>query len=341
MSGSIGEPGSLGNYAEVGESDVPSFLNQRVGRFLPKSNLNRGFLKYLLQSKLFTEPLLIDVTGTAQFNISPGQVGNIRAPLPDGTTQERIAAFLDRETAKIDRLMEVRRKQVERLQEQRTAVIHHAVTKGLDPNAKMKPSGVDWLGDVPEHWEVKAIKWALRSRASSNAAIKNTASDCEEDGLFPAFSASGQDVWLPVAMFDVPGIVLSAVGARCGKTFRADGKWAVVANTHLLFARTGQDRDFWWHVTNLENWWETSGSAQPFVQVARTLNRKWPHPPLTEQLGIVAHIDRETAKLDTLAAKYRRELELLAEYRASLISHAVTGKIDVRGLVPSVTEGSP
>ena len=162
---------------------------------------------------------------------------------------------------------------------------------GLGPYAAMKDSGVPWLGDVPGHCEVMPPKRVLQSRSAGVAPIKNTASAEPREGYVPAFSASGQDVWLRTPMFRGQGLVLSAVGARCGKTFRADGAWAVVANTHVLLVRSGHVRDYWWYVTNEEGWWERAGAAQPFVQVSKTLDRPWAVPPLPEQAAIVRFLD--------------------------------------------------
>jgi type I restriction enzyme S subunit len=101
---------------------------------------------------------------------------------------------------------------------------------------KHKPSGVEWLGDVPEHWELAPAKWYVSS-ASGGTSIKGHCANEPAEGLYPGFSASGQDLWLESYDFDIPGIVLSAVGARCGKTFKADGAWGVVANTHCIFPK--------------------------------------------------------------------------------------------------------
>jgi len=188
---------------------------------------------------------------------------------------------------------------------------------------KYKASGVEWLGDVPEHWNVAPAKRRLRSASGGNS-IKGQCADESAEGLFPGFSASGQDIWLEAFDFDVSGIVLSAVGARCGKTFKADGEWGVVANTHCLFPTQESDRDFIWYLTNQEDWWEKGGSAQPFVKVNETLARKWIFPPLAEQTAIAGFLDRETGKIDELVAEQRRLIELLKEKRQAVISHAVT-----------------
>ncbi len=188
---------------------------------------------------------------------------------------------------------------------------------------KYKPSGVEWLGDVPEGWEVAPAKYWIKS-ASGGTSIKGQCANEAVENLYPGFSASGQDIWLETYDFNIPGVVLSAVGARCGKTFKADGSWGVVANTHCLFPTKESDRDFIWYLTNQEDWWEKGGSAQPFVKVSDTLARKSVFPPLPEQTAIAAFLDRETAKIDELVAEQRLLMELLKEKRQAVISHAVT-----------------
>lgn len=188
---------------------------------------------------------------------------------------------------------------------------------------KYKPSGVEWLGDVPEGWVVCAPKRRIKS-AAGGTLIKGMCSDEYSEGLFPGFSASGQNVWLEEYAYDCPAIVLSAVGARCGKAFKADGQWGVVANTHCLFPLPNSDRDYLWYLTNQEDWWEKGGSAQPFVKVSETMARPWVFPPLPEQTAIAEFLDRETGKIDGLVAEQRRLMELLKEKRQAVISHAVT-----------------
>jgi type I restriction enzyme S subunit len=186
-----------------------------------------------------------------------------------------------------------------------------------------KHSGVEWLGEVPAHWDLRPIKYDL-SATTGGSSIKGHSASEEAEGLYQGFSASGPDVWLEDFQFERDGIVLSAVGARCGKTFKASGRWGAVANTHCLFPRDAGVRDFWWYVTNREDWWEKGGTAQPFVKVSDTLARKWPVPPPAEQAAIAALLDRETGKIDALVEEQRRLIALLKEKRQAVISHAVT-----------------
>lgn len=146
-------------------------------------------------------------------------------------------------------------------------------------------------GHSLSNWSTEPLKRVLKSHNSGMSPIKNTASTDRVEGFVSAFSASGQDVYLPEAMFHGPGIVLSAVGARCGKTFKADGEWAVTANTHVFFVADGNYRDYWWYVTNNEGWWERDGAAQPFVRVKATLDRFWLVPPYEEQVAIAEFLD--------------------------------------------------
>ncbi len=195
------------------------------------------------------------------------------------------------------------------------------------PYPAYKDSGVEWLGKVPAHWNVSPLKYLVKA-VSGGQATKNTVSSEAIDGLYPAFSASGQDVWMTDFEFDTSGIVLSAVGARCGKTFKADGKWGVVANTHCIFPKNEADRDYFWYLTNREDWWEKGGTAQPFVKVGETLDRKHCFPPKEEQVHIGKTLDRETARIDALISKKTRFIELLREKRQALITHAVTKGLD-------------
>lgn len=132
----------------------------------------------------------------------------------------------------------------------------------------------------------------IKSLSTANAAIKNSASPTMIAGWYPTFSASGQDVWLPNYRFNQKGIVVSAVGARCGKAFKADGKWNVCANTHALSVNEAiADRDYCWYLLNNENWWIKGGTAQPFVKVKESLKREFEFPLLSEQREIVRRLD--------------------------------------------------
>ena len=154
------------------------------------------------------------------------------------------------------------------------------------------------------------ISEVIKSLPASNAAIKNTASSEPKDGWYPAYSASGQDVWLPGSRYTQKGIVVSAVGARCGKAFKADGEWNICANTHPLSVdETKALRDYCWYMINNEDWWIKGGTAQPFIKVKDSFNRDFNFPSIPEQKLIVKRLDT----VRTLIDRKRQQIEKLDE----------------------------
>jgi len=154
---------------------------------------------------------------------------------------------------------------------------------------------------------------------STSSTIKNTVELEDAGNLFPGFSASGQDVWLPYFDYDGPAIVLSAVGARCGKTFLADGKWAAIANTTAFAVNTRMaSPKFLYYMTNQETFWEKGGAAQPYVKVSETLRKRFFISDLATQKRIAAFLDHETARIDALIEKKEQLVALLEEREGAL-----------------------
>lgn len=161
--------------------------------------------------------------------------------------------------------------------------------------------------------ELRQLNTFIKSCSTSNAAIKNTASPIPKEGWYPAYSASGQDVWLPEYRYSGKGIVVSAVGARCGKCFQADGKWNVTANTHVLLVDESiADYKYCWYLLNNENWWIKSGSGQPFVKVKDSLNRSILLPDLSTQQHIATILDKISEGI-ALCRKMMDELDLMVK----------------------------
>lgn len=177
-------------------------------------------------------------------------------------------------------------------------------------------------------WQVVALKRALRPGGRSSGLIKGEVADEPNGSLYPGFSASGQDVWLDKPQFSGAGIVLSAVGARCGKAFEARGEWGTVANTVALIPQPGYDVHFLWYLVNDEEFWEKGGAAQPYVRVAETLDRRLLIPSLPVQRAIADYLDAETARIDALIEKKRRMVVLLEERYAADRATKVLGTFD-------------
>lgn len=313
------------------------------------------WLAYVFNSQIGRDQVGIVQYGAAQKQFNIGHAVKFKFPFPPKTEQEAIASFLDRETAKLDRLIAVRRKQVERLQEQRVAAIDHAVIKGLHSDTKTKPSGHPWLEEIPAHWT--AIRLKFISKVNPGKAGSGYNAFDKDDVVFLPMECVGTDgqvdqsnrqricdLWKGFTYF-ARGDVLVAKITPCFE----NGKGALVSNLeteigfgttefHVLRAGGRLLGSFLFLVTASSRFrgigerFMTGAAGQQRVSEQFISNFPIALPPLEEQHAIVEHIKLETEKMDKLIAKYGRELDLLAEYRASLISHAVTGKIDVRNL---------
>lgn len=342
---------------------IPPALDKSQCFTMIISTMKKGhspeFFCYFFNSICGMAHFAVEGWGSAQTNISVPTVQRIEVPLPTPDDQKTIVAFLDRETAKIDRLMEVRRKQVERLQEQRTAVIHHVVTKGLDPNAKMKPSGVEWLGDVNCAWMEYDIKHVAEVIAGGTPKSSEydfwdgdvvwlTPTDLGKDNARNIEASARTITALGQAAAGLAPLPVGSLVMSTRAPVGSMGILAVPATTNqgckgMVFDRDKADGRFFYYLLSLAvPYLNAVAQGATFVELSGYQLKNLPIacPDTETQREIANWLDQEMNSFDTLAAKYRRELELLAEYRASLISHAVTGKIDVRGLVPPVPEKS-
>jgi type I restriction enzyme S subunit len=162
---------------------------------------------------------------------------------------------------------------------------------------------------MKKDWPTRPLSEFVTSRPGNNKIIKGKQSDQPGDGLVQAFSASGPDVWVTTADYNQPGVVISAVGARCGKTFMADGEWTAIANTHVLLPGKDIDPRWLWYRTNEETFWIRGGAAQPFVKVKDTLQQPCKIPPLPEQQRIVGIIDEAFAGIATAKAYAEKNLQ--------------------------------
>lgn len=338
--------GEMGRCAAITETEEgwlcgtgSMLIRLKDHRLLP------SFAVLMLSQSGIRDTLSLQSVGATMDNLNTHILAKLRFPLPPLDEQRAILAFLDQETAKIDRLMEVRRKQVERLQEQRTAVIHHAVTQGLDPNAKMKPSSVEWLPQVPEGWTVKRLKyWAKHISVQVSAMPEGHAYlalehvESKTGQILPNEDAEFDS---NVKLFKADDVLFGRLRPYLAKVALPDFDGVCVGELMVLRPNREELRPRYLQLRLLTPDFislvdgSTQGAKMPRANWTFVGDIPLAFPPPDQQDAIIAHIERETAKLDTLAAKYRRELELLTEYRASLISHAVTGKIDVRGLVPT------
>ena len=270
--------------------------------------------------------------------LSGDALGAFAIPLPPPAEQRAIAAFLDRECGKIDALVAEQERLIALLKEKRQAVISHAVTKGLDPSAPMKDSGVAWLGPVPAHWDVMPLKRAAR-----------LCTDRAEDRSFPVGlehieSWTGRLIEAETEFegdgvaFRPGDILFGKLRPYLAKVWLADRPGEAVGDFHVIRSLPPLVPEFLQRVllsreaiSLIDS--STYGSKMPRASWEFIGSLAVPFPPPAEQRAIAAFLDRECGKIDALVAEAERAIALLKERRAALISAAVTGRIDVRGLV--------
>jgi type I restriction enzyme S subunit len=250
--------------------------------------------------------------------------------LPPQNEQANIATFLDHETAKIDALIEKQQRLIELLKEKRQAVISHAVTKGLNPNAPMKDSGVEWLGEVPAHWSIKKLKFLCNLQTGD----KNT-EDAIEDGLYPFFVRSQTVERLNSFTANCEAVLTAGDGAGVGKVFHYfNGKFDFHQRVYMMNNfRSVSGKFFFHYLAIMFHKVALDGGAKSTVDSLRMpifMNFQITIPTSEEQFEIVNFIEASNQKFDALSQRAVDAIQLLTERRTALISAAVTGKIDVR-----------
>ena len=319
----------------------------------PSPKLYPRFLFYWVCSEWFVSEIVARSVGVSYPAMNAVEVGNLPCPAIPMGEQQAVAEFLDHETARIDELIAKKQRLIELLQEQRRALITHMVTKGLNPDAPKKDSGVEWLGAIPAHWDVKKLKYLCSRSAiyganeSSNAYIESgirllRTSDIDDNGGLVDDNPVHID---PSSVQDYrlsSGDLLLSRSGTIGRSFLYDknrhGECAYagylvrfVPNKRLIpkfafyFTKSSTFQD-WLRVSVIQS---TIGNVNGW----KYANMPMPTTEVTEQQAVVSFLDRETGWIDALTGRINQAIEKLQEYRSALITAAVTGKIDVRRCV--------
>ena len=323
-----------------------------------------GFLQYLSHSELFRQRLDSKVQSVTRSHqrANPADIYKFWGVWPTLEEQRRITAFLDLETRRIDRLVAKKASLIERLQEKRAALISHAVTRGLPStvdrdtdtrvNQSLKPSGVEWIGEIPEHWTVMKVKFVAKMESGHTPSRGERANWIEDECVIPwvslndtkflkendfigdtAVKISEEGMKNSSAHLLPPGVVVFTRDATIGLTAITTCSAAVsqhiiawvpgpkITAAYLLFSFKAMQQ-------YLESF--TFGSTLKTIGMTDVRKLVIPLPPLSEQVAIAAHLETATKMMDALMRKVEEAIERLQEYRTALITAAVTGKIDVR-----------
>lgn len=318
--------------------------------YFPDLKINPEYLYYLFITGLPYKGL--GKWGT-QLNLNTDTVGEIYIPVPSETEVESLVFFLDRKTAEIDQIIANKQKLIALYEEEKQAIINMAVTKGLDPNVKMKDSGVEWLGEIPEGWEVKKLKY-LVSKIGSGVTPTGGSNVYQTSGIpllrsqnvyfdglrleDVAYISEEIDESMSNSRINERDILLNITGGSIGRCYYIpDGFGPGNVNQHVCIIRPIlQKIDYIFlyfllrsNIGQLQIDFQQTGANREGLNFEQLKNFIIPLMDISEQQSIVAHIERECSRLDAIISKFNKQIDLLQEYRTTLISEVVTGKIKV------------
>jgi len=347
----ITKDGTIGKLAVVTNLDKPACLNS--GIFVVRSikdDFSTRFLLWVLKSSIFTDFNGLTAYGSTIQHLYQNVFVEFAFAFPPVNTQISIADYLQKKTAEIDHIIANKQKLIALYEEEKQAIINQVVTKGLDPNLKMKDSGVEWLGEIPEHWEQKNLKYLARVQTGGTPKIQNakmdyfadstinwyTPSDFYNDGVLEDSNRKINEFAVDdneVEIFPENSVYLVSIGATLGKVGLSKTKASANQQINVIIFDKSLLNPFYGYyflVSNKEMIkLEADYTTLPILNQTKTKSLTIAYPNLKEQDEIVQYIDKECVRINTILEKFNKQIDLLKEYRTTLISEVVTGKIKV------------
>ncbi len=297
----------------------------------PKYDAIPQYIIYYLRALAMTDVFVALATGIRErsCDLRWNKVSELEFIMPSSSEQQAIVEFLDRKCAEVDEMIGLQEQIIEELRAYKQSVITEAVTKGLNPDAPMCDSGIDWIGQIPEHWEVKRLKY-LCSIQTGN---KDT-QDADKDGAYPFYVRSPFVERSTSYSFEGEGILMAGDGAGAGRVFHhAFGKYAVHQRVYRLSDIKHINSNYlFYYISNLFNKVMDMGSAQstvPSVRLPMLTNFRVCCPDIEEQQAIADYLDEKCADIDSLIQTKQSKIDSLKEYKKSIIYEYVTGKREV------------
>ena len=334
--------------ASIYDGNEPSITSNFLARCRPASGMEPSFVNYLLlaiYNGRGTFPHLKQSTGIQ--NLDLASFLDIRVRIPFLDTQRRIARFLDEKTARIDGLIEKKHALMDRLAEKRQALITRAVTKGLNPNAPMKPSGIDWLGDIPAHWEVLPLRRVALRVATGRTPPSNNA-NYFIDGLLNWFTPGDFSTSIELdesarkltpeaiedgvcTLFPAGTVFLVGIGATLGKVAVTTTTGSANQQINAILPDKSNDPYFmayFLHGFRTEVRVTSNGNTLGILNQDGTKSLLMPVPPLSEQEEIVSEVRSYDSREAEVVRQIEESIELLRVYRSALTTAAVTGQLN-------------
>ena len=347
----IGIGATVGKVGIVSEA---STSNQQINSIILKNEYNPKYYTYFIST--IKDIIVMEASSATLPIFNQTQTKNIVLPVPEIFEQTTIANYLDHKTTQIDTLIAKKEQFISLLQEERTAVINQAVTKGLDPKVKMKDSGIEWLGEIPEHWEVAKFNLYVSIRHGHQFMNHDFTDDgvkvvkitqLHKDGYLDlskcSYVSSEQLENYQSILIKEKDILMCLTGGTIGKIIRVgEVNEPLLQNYRVGHFSSGKaskiSDDFIFWLMSSESivsqiFFQMRETGQPNIGMDDFGRMRITIPPLMEQEKIVKHIVNKTVEISEILIKSKQEIELLKEYKTALISEVVTGKVDVRDVI--------
>ncbi len=315
--------------------------------------LTGGYLHRALQCQPIAAQFHVEAHGVTRYGLSHGAIQGVAIPLPPPAEQAAIVRFLDWANGRLERAIRAKRKVIALLGEQKQAIIHRAVTRGLDPSVPLKPSGIPWLGDIPQHWEVLRSKYVYREVDLRSATGGEThLSMSQKLGLIPSSKIEIRrlisDSYVGAKLCECGDLVLNRLKAHLGVFALANERGLVSPDYTVLRPARELEARFFEAVyrtpaCRVELRQRAKGIVQGFWRLYTDdfYDIAVPVPPVEEQTRIMAQLDIDLSGVHTAISRLEREIELLREYRTRLVADVVTGKLDVREAAFQLPDEAP
>jgi type I restriction enzyme, S subunit len=311
----------------LGISTIEATCNQACCVFESSDKFDNRFLFYWLWHRR-AELISLSVGG-GQPNLSQQDLKSEKVLCPPLETQKRIAAFLDEKTARIDALIARKQALLGHLAEKRQALITRAVTKGLNPAAPLKDSGIDWLGQIPTHWEVKPLRWYIRIRSGEALRNEDMSVEVTDFDTIPVIGGNGLMGYTRKVNSTDVSIIIGRVGALCGNVHPVRSDSWITDNALGISQVTGFDLEYLALSLKLRDLNTlATRNAQPLMTGEIVKAQRMAFPPIKEQEKIAAYFHLESKHQNQIEGKVFESVKALQEYRAALITSAVTGQLE-------------
>lgn len=321
----ITKDGTVGKVARCIDLPDKASLNSGVMVIRHKVPMSTYFLYWVLQSPVFSG-WFSDVNAGASTisHLYQADFYNFGFFIPPTVQeQEQVASLLDVETAKIDQAMSLLRRELETLEQFKKSVIHEAVTKGLDPTVPMKPSGVEWIGEIPERWGIKKLKYLCKMNSGMNL----TSEEISEVGDYPVYGGNGIRGYYSKYNNDSSCVLVGRQGALCGNIQLGVAPFWATDHAVVVKELSGYGKKYAFYALTAMNLNRLSmAAAQPGLSVEKIICEFSPVPPSVEQESIASALESKVVGIETVLETKYEQLEILKQQRQSVIFEYVTGK---------------